>query len=217
MNPRDPCWQSIKSFRPVITAATNDLQEFTHESPEGATTNALDTYGGQQMSKLQVFLRRRRRTGFYYEDNLPEHIEVRCFGGWKAGGQISGLDPSEGELQFHCSQAVSGTSGRVASDFLLTKLIDVAIPNVDPTAAPDITQPANQNVADNSDVFFAAELGTGGIPTSWSVDQLPSGLTINATSGLISGTVSGTGTTPVQLTATNANGSSIKNFDFIVT
>lgn len=215
INPKDPCYRNIKMFRPVVRCSTNDLAEIVQENG-----TPLDEYGGEQMFKLQVFLRRRRRTNFFYEDNLSEHIEIRCYGGWKGVTTVSGVEEAEANIEFHCAQAVSG-SGRVSSDYLLTRLIDTPIPNTDANALPDISQPANQSVNDGDHIFFTPELGAGGLPAAvganpaWEVNTLPTGLSIDPVSGLISGTISGTGTTTVQLTARNANGTSVKSFDFI--
>ncbi|MCX6951195.1 MAG: putative Ig domain-containing protein [Verrucomicrobia bacterium] len=53
---------------------------------------------------------------------------------------------------------------------------------------------------------FSYQIGATNSPTSYAVSGLPSGLTLNSATGAITGTPSASGTFPVTLSATNANG-----------
>lgn len=56
-------------------------------------------------------------------------------------------------------------------------------------------------------VFFSLncnQYNSGGAATSWSVDVLPPGLSLNTSSGVVSGTPTTSGSTSSQLPATNA-------------
>ena len=64
---------------------------------------------------------------------------------------------------------------------------------------------------------FSYQITASNNPTSYSSTTLPSGLSLNAGSGLISGTPSGSGTFSVTLTATNASGSASATFTLTIT
>lgn len=224
--PTDPCWQSLHDFSPVITCLTNDLFEVMNERPAATVLGPGlgDIYGGQEMFKLQIFLRKRKRTGFYEADSAAEHIELRAFGGWKAATGIDGMEPAEGTLEFHVSQAVSST-GVISTDVLMNRLIDIAIPNLDPSVAPSIPAVATQSGPKDNPFFFVPEIGTGGLPYSdpagpagWTLDvSPPPGLALDPFTGIISGTPTVSATTSVVLTAVNGAGSSPQGFDIDIT
>ena len=56
-------------------------------------------------------------------------------------------------------------------------------------------------------VAFSYQITGSNTPTSYNASGLPAGLTVNTTSGLISGSTTATGTTNVTITASNAGGS----------
>ena len=91
-----------------------------------------------------------------------------------------------------------------ASRFSSNGIVQV-IQNVDVNAAPSITSAGN--AAGNQGTPFAFTVaGTRG-PTSFSATGLPLGLTINPSTGKISGTPIGAGTYNVAVTAANSSGS----------
>ena len=63
---------------------------------------------------------------------------------------------------------------------------------------------------------FSYQIVASGSPTSYSATGLPAGLTINATSGVISGTPTVAATSAVVLKATNAAGSATKTLTITV-
>ncbi|NCX47857.1 MAG: hypothetical protein EBW82_04455, partial [Verrucomicrobia bacterium] len=63
---------------------------------------------------------------------------------------------------------------------------------------------------------FSYQMVASGSPTSYSATGLPAGLTINATSGLISGTPTAAATSAVTLNATNTGGSGTKTLTITV-
>jgi GH18 family chitinase len=80
-------------------------------------------------------------------------------------------------------------------------------------AAPVVTAPVISSAATVSGTVgtaFSYQIVTSGSPTSYSATGLPAGLTVNATSGVISGTPTVAATSTVTLAATNAGGSATK-------
>jgi outer membrane protein assembly factor BamB len=71
-------------------------------------------------------------------------------------------------------------------------------------AAPVITSPLT--ASGNSGKSFRYQITASNSPTSYSAAPLPAGVTLNATSGLLSGTPQHAGTTNVTIGATNGNG-----------
>jgi uncharacterized repeat protein (TIGR03803 family) len=74
--------------------------------------------------------------------------------------------------------------------------------------SPVITSGTTANVIAGAFFNYQVGLASNNSPTTYSATGLPSGLSINPATGLITGTVSGIGTYPVVLTATNGVGAS---------
>jgi hypothetical protein len=82
-----------------------------------------------------------------------------------------------------------------------------------------VTNPSNANGTANS-VFSETFTQTGGIaPIAWSLASgtLPAGLTLNPSTGVISGTPTQTGPFPITVTATDANGCSGTSGTYTIT
>lgn len=71
------------------------------------------------------------------------------------------------------------------------------------TTAPDIT---TQTIQAYQGVYFRHQLEATRAPSSYSADNLPAGLTLHATTGLIYGSVAAVGSYPVTIHATNSFG-----------
>jgi uncharacterized delta-60 repeat protein len=122
---------------------------------------------------------------------------------------------------------ISGLSLPVGQPIYLR--VTATIP-VSPNASSGLLQAYGAVAASNLPVIgggtlVSATTGTAfnytivasGSPTGYSAANLPAGLTLNATTGLISGTPTQTGTFSVTITATNASGSTSKALVIIVT
>ena len=85
----------------------------------------------------------------------------------------------------------------------------VAVFGILPTIpAPVITSPGTASGTQSQP--FSYQITATNNPTSFSASGLPSGLTVNTTTGLISGTPNGRGTTTATIRATNPGGSGSK-------
>ncbi|MEU7905319.1 putative Ig domain-containing protein [Actinoplanes sp. NPDC049118] len=71
-------------------------------------------------------------------------------------------------------------------------------------AAPVVTSPGNQASGVGSAVSLTIKATGGTAPLSWTATTLPAGLTINKTTGVISGSPSATGSYATKVTATDA-------------
>jgi hypothetical protein len=81
-------------------------------------------------------------------------------------------------------------------------------------AAPSLN--GNGNAAGTVGVAFSYQMTANQTITTWGAAPLPAGLTVNAATGLISGTPTAAGTTSVVLTGTNANGTGTKTVTFTI-
>lgn len=96
----------------------------------------------------------------------------------------------------------------------------VNVNNTQPNRAPTLTQPANQTSAEGSAVSLAlAGSDPDGNPLTYSATGLPSGIAINASSGVISGTPSYTSAATYSITATVSDGtlSQSRTFSWVIT
>lgn len=83
-----------------------------------------------------------------------------------------------------------------------------------PALTPRINGPSLTGVTPGHEVLYRIPT-TGQRPMTFSVSKLPKGLTLDAKTGIISGTIAERGKYPVTFTAKNALGTSTKPFTFV--
>jgi alpha-galactosidase len=83
-----------------------------------------------------------------------------------------------------------------------------------PGPAPRINGPSLTGVTPGHDVLYKIPV-TGTTPITYGVSNLPNGLTLDATTGIIRGTIAARGRYPVTFTAKNAAGAASKPFAFV--
>ena len=83
-----------------------------------------------------------------------------------------------------------------------------------PGPAPRINGPSLTGVTPGHDVLYKIPV-TGTKPISYSVSNLPKGLTLDPATGIIRGQIAARGRYPVTFTAKNAVGSATKSFTFV--
>jgi hypothetical protein len=110
--------------------------------------------------------------------------------------------------------AISGTP-TVGGTFNVTLGATNAAGTGTKTLVITVTQPAPSitsalTASGNTTVAFSYQIVATNTPTSYTATPLPAGLSVSATTGLISGTPTATGTTNVTITATNTGGTDTK-------
>ena len=83
-------------------------------------------------------------------------------------------------------------------------------------AAPVISAIANQSRTADGSAFSLTPVNTGGAADSWSATGLPTGFSINSSTGAIAGTLNTASTSNITITATNAGGSDSESFSLAV-
>ena len=83
-------------------------------------------------------------------------------------------------------------------------------------AAPVISAIANQSRTADGSAFSLTPTNTGGAVSTWSATGLPTGFSINSSTGAIAGTLNTVATSNITIIATNAGGSDSKSFSLAV-
>ena len=108
----------------------------------------------------------------------------------------------------NASHLLTAVARDAAGNARTATAITVTVNNAPPNLAPTLAQPANQTGAEGSAVSLALSgSDPDGNPLTFSASGLPSGLAVNATSGVISGTLSYTSAGSFTVTATVSDGS----------
>ncbi len=133
---------------------------------------------------------------------------------WSATGLPAGLSVNSSTGIISGTPTTAGTSSVVVT---ATNAGGAGAAYVSIAVAADPTpRLVGRNFMGRVGDFFQASMDYTGTPTSWSATGLPSGLTINAVTGLISGTPTADGTSAVSVTATNSHGSDTQAASFVV-
>ena len=128
----------------------------------------------------------------YTATGLPAGLSINT-----ATGLISGTPTAAG-----VSNAVLTATNAAGSSIQTLTISITSVP------VPLVTSSATATATVGS--AFSYQITASNAPTSYSATGLPSGLTINTTSGLISGTPTAAGVFSITVSATNADGSGTK-------
>jgi sugar lactone lactonase YvrE len=151
-------------------------------------TSAL-TASGTSGSAFSYQITASNSPSSFAASNLPTGLSVNT-----TTGLISGTATTSGTSSVTIS---AGNAGGVRSATLVLSIV--------PPPSPAITSSLAATAI--SGVAFNYLITASNNPTSFGASGLPSGLSVNTATGLISGTVSATGTSDVTISAANPNGS----------
>jgi hypothetical protein len=210
-----PAGLSINSSTGAITGTPTNVGEFnptiTATGPGGADSEQVEILiiaGAPIITSGQSFS---GKVGVAFS-RTPEltDSENRPVSSWSASGLPAGLsiNSTTGEITGSPSKKGAFTSTVVASGSVFSNSKSIAFTIAE--GAPIITagQTASGKVGTAFSKTFSLTDSTNRPVTSWSATGLPSWATLNATTGVITGTPQDRGTSIIHLTATGPGGSS---------
>lgn len=176
---------NIQSLPPTIAYASNTL----NLDVLVAMSQATPTFGGNPLTSSQPVT---------YSGSLPAGLSIDL-----ATGVISGTPTSVNASGDVIQVRAIGSENQLSNPFTLTIKVVDRLPDI------SVTQ-ATYSLVISESATISAPTNTGGIIVSWAVSpSLPAGLSLNGSTGVISGTPSTTSDmAQFSLTATNGTGTS---------
>jgi hypothetical protein len=170
----------------AIAPTTDPPPSFTTTAPPVITS--ASTASGTVGTAFAYQITATNTPGTYGATGLPAGLSVNI-----SSGLVSGTPTTAGTS----TVTLSATNGAGAGTATLT--LTVA------PAPPVITSASTASGAVS--VAFTYQVSATNVPTSYSATGLPAGLSVDSSTGLISGTPTTAGTSTVSLSATNSGGS----------
>lgn len=162
--------------------------------PAPAITSSLTTTATQGSSFTYQITASNTPTSFGAA-NLPTGLSVST-----SSGRISGTPSVNGNFNVNISATNSGGTGGA----VLAIAISNPPPPPPPPAAPVIT--SSLTASGTQGTTFSYQITATNTPTGFGASGLPSGLTVSASTGLVSGTPTASGNFNVTISAINAGG-----------
>jgi len=178
------------SARPQGPADDAGAYEYGGTGPVAPIITSSGTASGTQGSSFSYQIVASNSPTSYSASGLPAGVTVNT-----TSGLISGTPSTAGTS----TVALGATNAAGTGTKTLTITISASGP-----AAPVITSSSSASGTVGS--AFSYQITASNTPTSFGATGLPAGLTVNTSTGLISGTPSAGGTTSATISATNAGG-----------
>ncbi|BDI32087.1 hypothetical protein CCAX7_41380 [Capsulimonas corticalis] len=178
------------SARPQGSAVDEGAYEYGGSGPVTPVITSGATASGTVGSAFSYQIVASNAPTSYSATGLPAGVTINS-----GTGLISGTPTTAGTS----TVTLGATNGAGTGNKTLTITISAAAPS-----APVITSASTASGMVGT--AFSYQITASNSPTSYSASGLPSGLSVNTSTGLISGTPTATGTSTVTLGATNAGG-----------
>jgi len=194
---------------------SRDISTFDNLVGRAALILAADVFGWGQYSTGQIGIQRIRITALNQgaaSGNALRYNDGTSFSAPMVSGIAAMLFSQNPSLSYGAvrqiildtTRKVSGLSGYVSSGGVLDAAAALREAKARIVVAPVITSSTTANGTVGSS--FSYRITASGSPTSFSASGLPAGLSLNTSTGVISGTPTAVGTTSVSISATNAGG-----------
>ncbi|WP_424217164.1 putative Ig domain-containing protein (plasmid) [Streptomyces sp. BI20] len=184
-------------FQPVIEALTkfNATLATSTPTPGDVTVAAVSAKSGPTGTPVELKNSAEGGTAPYTwtATGLPAGLTIAA-----TTGTVTGTPTTAGANNVTVTATdAAGKKGSTSFTWTITTL---------GTGAPTLTNPGNQNLTAGRPFTLTLSATGGTTPYTWTATNLPAGLTINASTGVVSGTPSGWGFRNVTLTVTDAAG-----------
>jgi hypothetical protein len=179
---------ATSSVSPAATSAAATLT--VNAQPQPVITSALTKTGTVGIVISSYAITASNSPTSYNATSLPAGLSVNT-----STGVISGTPTTAGTFNTTLSATNSGGTGSATLVFTIS-----AAPVTPPSITSALTATATQNGA------FSYTITATNSPTSYGATGLPAGLSVNTSTGVISGTPTAAGTSNVTLSAANGGG-----------
>src|SRR5207248_10417083 len=191
---------NVTVVNPAPGGGTSNAQTFTINPPPPVITSSL-TATGQVGVAFSYTITATNSPTSYNAAGLPTGLNVNT-----STGVISGIPAIGTDAGSPYSVTISATNAGGTGSATLTLTINPRAPVIQPplTATGEV------------ELAFSYQINATNSPTSFGAAGLPSGLTVDTTTGLISGTPTAAGIYSVTITATNAGGTNTKTLTLTI-
>ena len=173
-----------------LTSATSSAFDIISALPSAPVISSATTANGTVNLSFSYQITASNSPASFNAANLPAGLSVNT-----STGAITGTPTATGTFNVTLSATNAGGTGTASLSITISP----------PPSSPPVINSAT-TASGTVNQSFSYQITASNSPTSYNATNLPAGLSVNTSSGAITGTPSAAGTTNVTISATNASG-----------